>query len=140
MLQPTDLVHDAAVRLLGRTQSPFNDREHFFRTMIVEMRRLIIDAARRRKTAQQYLNSTGSCAETITDESYDPLELLIPEDALRALARINPEVARIAELRLLGGLSHAEIAAILAVPQRTVERRWAFARSRLMLLLEADTK
>lgn len=137
-MQPTALVHEAAVRLLQRSPTHFNDRQHFVRTMIREIRCVIIDAVRRRQTAQKHLQASQSEASTTTDETFDPVAIVALEEALTKLQRLDPEKARIAELRLLGGLNHAEIAAILDIPQRTVERRWAFARSRLALLLESS--
>jgi RNA polymerase sigma factor (TIGR02999 family) len=136
--RPTALVHDAAVRVLGRTRATFNDREHFFRTMVREMRRVLIDAARRRKHRNHA--SMDSCAAIVdeTTSSLDLAAILTLNEALEAIERIDPARAQVAELHLVGGLTHKEIATVMSISERTVERKWAYARSQLAVALDPD--
>jgi RNA polymerase sigma factor (TIGR02999 family) len=137
---PTALVHEAAVRLLRRDRSGFNNREHFFRTMVREMRRVLVDAARKRKHRKHQSLSDQAPIRDVTVSGLDPVEILALDEALSALERTNPANAQIAELRLLGGLSHSEIASLMSISERTVERKWACARSQLAVTLEVNCR
>lgn len=133
--QATGLVHEAAVRLMRSRNYSFNDRVHFFRAMVREMRRILVDAARKRKSRRGHLTEMRYQLRDMTDASYDPLEILALDEALVELERTDPDGAQIAELRCIGGMTHTEIASILSVSLRTVERKWALARSRLSLAM-----
>lgn len=135
--QATGLVHEAAVRLMRARNYSFNDRIHFFRAMVREMRRILVDAARKRQSRRHHLAAVRYQVRDLTDTSFEPLEILAFDEALQSLEQTDPDGAQIAELRCVGGMTHAEIAALLAVSQRTVERKWAFARSRLSLAMQS---
>ena len=135
--QATALVHEAVVRLLRSQNYTFHDRVHFFRAMVREMHRTIIDAARKRRSREEYLEYMKHRVQDLTDTSLDPVEVLAFDEAISELERIDPDGAHIAELRCISGLTHAEIASLLSVSTRTIERRWAHIRSRLFVAMQA---
>jgi len=100
------------------------------------MRRVLVDHARRRVTRQKHLRERQAEHDDVTDGTYDPIEMIMLDEALDDLAHLDKAKARIAELRIIGGLNNSEIADVLAMPLRTVERKWAVARCRLSLYLE----
>src|SRR5260370_35907355 len=129
-LQVTALVHEAYLELIDITNVDWQHRAHFFAVSAQIMRRILLDHARRRVTAKR-----GGNAERVSlDELPDigggrARELIALDDALNALASIDPRKARVVELRFFGGLSVVEAAKVLAVSPDTVMRDWKFARS-----------
>jgi RNA polymerase sigma factor (TIGR02999 family) len=130
-LQPTALVNELCVRLLGWDTVRWQNREHFFGVSARMMRRVLIDIARRRLTERR----GGADAIRIPLDSVDvaapqPGEDLIAVDAaLEQLAAMDARKAEVVELRFFGGLSVEETAAALGVSERTVHSDWAFARA-----------
>ena len=130
-LQPTALVHEAYLRLIGSVNGQhWEGRKHFCAAAAAAMRRSLIDRARpsprvRRGCAQKpiALDSIEVAFATPDDE------LLALDDALRRLAEQFPECAQLVELRFFGGFSMAEAAQTLGIPPRTADRKWAFARA-----------
>ncbi|MEL6907074.1 MAG: ECF-type sigma factor [Planctomycetota bacterium] len=138
-LQPTDLVHEAYLRLSDQ-QHGWSDRPHLVLAASVAMRRALVDHVRRRRSLKRGEGVRASeDAEWVTvfDRRYDVLDL---EDALTELERIDPLAAETASMRLFGGLGVAECAEGLAVSTRTIERRWRFARSWLVAELAEDAR
>ncbi len=135
-LQPTALVHEAFLRLLGQTRVDWRDRTHFFGIAAAMMRRVLVDHARARladKRAHQKVTLTGG-AEFFTDpafadEALPPERMLDLDGALDRLAASFPRPARIVELHFFAGLEFAEVAAALEIAPRTVMRDWSFARA-----------
>jgi RNA polymerase sigma factor (TIGR02999 family) len=135
-LQPTALVHEAFMRLLGQTRVDWRDRTHFFGIAAAMMRRVLVDHARARladKRAHQRVTLTGG-AEVFTDpafadESLPPERLLDLDRALDRLAASFPRPARVVELHFFSGLEFAEVATALDLAPRTVMRDWSFARA-----------
>jgi len=129
-LQATALVHEAYLELIDITNVDWQHRAHFFAVSAQVMRRILLDQARRRRTAKR-----GGNAERVNlDELPDigggrARELIALDGALNALAAIDPRKARVIELRFFGGLSVQEAAEVLAVSPDTVMRDWKFARS-----------
>jgi RNA polymerase sigma factor (TIGR02999 family) len=138
-LQPTALVNELCVRLLGWDPVRWQNREHFFGVSARMMRRVLVDIARRRLADRR----GGADAIRVPLDSIDvaaqqPGEDLIAVDAaLEELAAIDPRKAQVVELRFFGGLSMDEIAAALDVSPRTVQGDWAFARAWLYRTLRA---
>jgi RNA polymerase sigma factor (TIGR02999 family) len=132
-LQPTALVHEAYLRLLGNdsTNDPtrtYNDRGHFFAAAATAMRRIMIDSARRKKTRKHGGGLKRQPLEHIAESQNDE-ELLALDEALEKLAAKDPMKARLVELRYFAGLTGDEAAAVLGISPTTADRHWAFARA-----------
>ena len=128
-LQPTALVHEAWLRLVGDGDPGWQSRTHFFAAAAEAMRRILIDRARRKLA----LRRGGGQARVELDESAieapaDDERILQVHEALDALAVEDPEKAQIVKLRFFVGLSHEEIAALLGVNEKTVRRHWEVAK------------
>ncbi len=130
-LQPTALVHEAFVRLAGQDRANWKNRAQFMGVAGQLMRRILVDYARKRHTAKR----SGPFVTLDEANVSAPLHLLQMEEILavdEALARLDtldPQQARIVELRYFGGLSPEEIAESLGLSLRTVEREWAMAKA-----------
>jgi len=131
--QPTDLVNELWLRLLGRGELKFENRAHFLGVAANLMRVMVIDHARARcavKRTPETLPDTGSefaALLALTDER--ALELVALDDALSCLADICPRQAQIVEMRYFTGLTVEEGAAALAISPATVKREWDKARA-----------
>jgi len=140
-LQPTALVHEAFLKLSGRAELGWEERRHFFATAAQAMRELAIDHARRKRAGKRGGGEPAlSLDETPVELATDGLrtdDILAIDRALEALEREHPRTARVALLRCFGGLSTQEIADVLGVTTRTIEREWRFARAYLHAQLEA---
>ena len=110
--------------LAKKTGIAFADRRHFYAYMSQVMRHALIDRARRRNAQKrQRIDEQTTAAES------DAIDVLALDQALTRLAETDPRLARVAELRLFADLSSAEIAEVVAVTERTVERDWLKART-----------
>jgi len=129
-LQTTALINEAYIRLIGWTSVEWQNRAHFFAVAAQLMRRILVDMARVHKGLKR-----GRGAPQITlDEAfvYQPeksRDLLQLDDALSALAEIDPRKSRVVELRFFGGLSVEDTGAVLEISDRTVLREWNLARA-----------
>jgi len=129
-LQTTALVHEAYLRLLGQRGVDWNDRAHFFALASTMMRRVLVDAARARLTAKRAHRETPLTVATgLAAAGGREVELLDVDRALDLLAGEHPRAARVVEMRFFAGLENAEIASVLALSERTIEREWSFARA-----------
>jgi RNA polymerase sigma factor (TIGR02999 family) len=128
-LQPTELAHDAYLKLVDHTMVLANDRAHFLGIAARAMRQILVDHARRRQAAKR-----GAAWERVTFHDdlghgvRQDVELLALDDAMEALARKDSRAARVLELRVFGGLTIEEISQALGVSKRTVDGDWALAR------------
>lgn len=133
-LQPTALVHEAWMRLTG---GAYSDREHFAAVAARAMRSVLVDHARRR-SSQKRGGGRGRVsldeAMTLFDDSGP--DLLALDEALQRLAGVDPELARIVELRFFGGLTVEETAKVLGSSTASVTRAWRVARLWLARELE----
>lgn len=128
-LQPTAVVNEAFVRLVGEGAVEWQDRAHFLGIAARVMRRILIDYARRRGAAKR----GGEVEQVTLDEGVvsgeqSAVGLLALDDVLTRLAEIDDRGARVAELRIFGGLTVRETAEELGVSARTVNGDWAVAR------------
>lgn len=129
-LQPTALVNELYLLLLQRRKASWQSRAHFFAFAARAMRRILIDHARARDSLKR-----GGGAWTVTLSAAEEfglapkLDLLAVDQALERLAGLDPDQARIVELRFFGGLSIEETAEALGISEVTVSRRWASARA-----------
>ena len=129
-LQPTALVHDAYLKLVDQTQVGWRDRAHFFGIAARAMRQVLIDYARRRSAAKR---GGGVVRTTLSDQTLAldvPLdELLSLDDALTRLGGVDARLRQVVEYRFFGGMAEEEIAEVLGVSTRTVQRDWLRARA-----------
>jgi len=138
-LQATALVHEAYLQLVDIKNVDWQHRAHFYAVSAGIMRNILLGRARKRLTAKR-----GGSAERINlDEAPEigsdrASELVALDDALNALAAIDPRKARVVELRFFGGLTAEETAEVLAVSPETVTRDWKFARSWLQAELSKN--
>ena len=139
-LQPTALVHEAYLRLVGNDRARFDGRAHFFAAAAEAMRRILIDNARRKRALR---HSGGQ--ERVDIEHVDIAiavkedDLLAVGDALEKLATENKAMAELVKLRFFVGLTNKEAAEILGVSQPTVERWWAFSRAWLYREIQSSS-
>jgi len=133
-LQTTALVHEAYLQLAGKGDLRFADRAHLYAYMSQAMRHILVDHARRRRAHKRQ-------APEIDQEPAGPdvLDVLAIDEAMNRLAEVDARLARVAELRLFADLSSPEIAEILDVTARTVERDWLKARTFLTACLAPGT-
>ena len=127
-LQPTALINETYLRLTGDTIN-WQNRAHFVGVAANIMRRVLVDHARAHKAGIRGGNlQRVEFEEGIAISKERSNEMLQLDDALNKLEEVNPRQAKVVELRYFGGLSVEEIAAILNIGPRTVEREWASAR------------
>lgn len=136
-LQPTALVHEAYLRLVRQDDASYQNRAHFFAVAATAMRQILVDRVRRssaqkRGGDRERVTLTGLAGQGGADSVIDMLAL---GDALEALAAVDERQARIADLRLFGGLTVTEIAQALSVSTSTVEKEWRRVRAFLMAAL-----
>jgi RNA polymerase sigma factor (TIGR02999 family) len=129
-LQPTALVHEAYLRLTAQDRVAWQNRAHFFAIAAQMMRRVLIDHAREHQAAKR----PGAHLKVLLDDgigaAHPPAcELMMVDEALVELARIDPRQGQIVELRYFGGLSEQEVAAVLSISRATVTREWQTARA-----------
>ena len=134
--RPSDLVHEAYLRLGGDRDATWNSRGHFFGAAAEAMRRILVERARR----QARLKHGGGrkrvpLSQATVEWNTDPVELMDLDRALTQLEELEPRVARVVKLRYFAGLSVDETAAVLDVSSRTVKRDWSRAKHWLYLRL-----
>jgi RNA polymerase sigma factor (TIGR02999 family) len=128
-LQPTALVNEAYLRLMGQERVTWLNRAQFFAVAAQIMRRILIDHAREREAAKR----PGGVRVTLDDAMgivppFD-CEVLMLDDALQELGRLDERQAHIVELKYFGGLSEEEVAAVLSLSRATITREWQSARA-----------
>lgn len=129
-LQPTALVHEAYIRLMGQRGDAWQNRAHFIGIAAQVMRRVLVDHARARNADKR----GGPKCQITFDEALAPagtqnLDVLALHEALERLAHSDVRQSRIVELHFFGGLSFDEIALVLDISVRTVKRDWKMARA-----------
>ena len=140
-LQPTALVHEAYLRLMGQELVTWQNRAHFFGVAAQMMRRILVDHARAHRAAKR----PGADLKVVLDDRIgvtEPrdCELLLLDQALDELSEIDPRQGRIVELRYFGGLSEQEVTAVLSVSRATVTREWQTARAWLFRRMTAGRR
>ena len=125
-LDATALVHEAYLRLVG--DQHFDGRGHFFAAAAEAMRRILVDAARRRSAVRHGGERRRVPLEDIHRVTETPDGMIDLDDALTRFAAVEPRKARLVELRFFAGMSVAEAAGVLGVSAATAARWWEFAR------------
>jgi RNA polymerase sigma factor (TIGR02999 family) len=129
-LQATALVNEAYLRLKRDKRQPWQDRTHFFAIAANSMRQILVERARARHAAKRGGSQIRiSLTEAIAAESEVSIDLLALDEALTRLSALDPEHARIVELRFFAGLSIEESAEAMSISPATVKRGWNLARA-----------
>jgi RNA polymerase sigma factor (TIGR02999 family) len=137
-LDATGLVHEAYIKLVGRSTAEFEDRAHFFAYAASAMRSVVVDYARQRLAVKR-----GGDLHRVTELPEDAVgglrldeDLLGLDTALNRLAAVDKKLAQVVELRYFAGLSETEIAELLKRSERSVRRDWQKARLYLLASLQ----
>jgi RNA polymerase sigma factor (TIGR02999 family) len=128
-LQASALVNEAYLRLVDQKRVKWQNRAHFFGVAAQIMRRILVDHARNRLRAKR---GGGAEMVTLADNaavSTEIVEVIALDDALKNLAAIDERKSRIVEMKFFGGLTSEEVAEVLKVTTRTVEREWRRAKA-----------
>lgn len=129
-LQPTALVHELYLRLSKNHTPEWESRQHFYAVASMAMRQILIDHARRRQRARRGGGMQKVTLSGLRDlgesADYDLIEL---DEVLRELSTLSPRQAEIVNMRVFGGMLVAEIAEVMAVSTRTIEKEWRRAKA-----------
>jgi RNA polymerase sigma-70 factor, ECF subfamily len=135
-LQPTVLVHEAFLRLVGRPEKDWNDRKHFFAVAATAMRQILVNHARAKNADKR---GAGERPVLLNDEivgaAGNNLDVLDLNDALEKLAAIDPRKHRVVELRFFAGLTVPEVAEVMELSVTSIESEWRAARAWLSVEL-----
>jgi len=139
-LQTTALVHEAYLKLIDQRDARWQNRAHFFAIAAQAMRRILIDSARRHVAEKRGSGAEKLSLSEVANISPEPdTNLLALDQALTALAEIDPQQSRIIELRYFGGLTIEETAEVMKLSPATIKREWAMARAWLHQSLTGET-
>ena len=129
-LQPTALVNEAYLRLAGQTRADWQNRAQFMAVAAQVMRRILVDYARQHIAAKRGGGIAGVSLDEVRTGGGEPSEeLLVIDEALDRLKELDPQQARVVEMRYFGGLTVEETADALDIAPRTVKREWAMAKA-----------
>lgn len=132
-LQPTALVNEAYIKMMGAQKISWQDRAHFFAVSARVMRQILIDHARARVAEKRGGNlEILHLEEGMPFERARPVDLIAVNQALDRLEDNDPRVHRVVELRFFGGLSVEETAEVMDISTRTVKREWSLGRAWLL--------
>lgn len=137
-LQATALVHDAYIRLVDWENVSWQNRAHFFSVAAKVMRNILVNHAIKRKAQKRDFGHRIALTENVSFGGGREIDLIELNEALEALADLEPQQARIVELRFFGGLSIDETAHVLATSPSTIKREWAIAKTWLYRRLKSD--
>ena len=140
-LQPTAIVNEVYLQLIDQAGVNWRDRNHFFAVAATQMRRILIDHARKRSAGKR----GGGARRIQLDDQFvqhntDPLEMLALNDVLDRLQQLNARHARVIELRIFGGLTVTEAATVLEVSPATVKNDFRVARAWLAAELGTEER
>ena len=134
-LSTTALVHETFLSLAG-ARLTLNDKAHFFRLAARAMRRVLIDASRRRDARKRGGGQQGFTLDPSFAAPGDDLDFVALDQALERLAADEPRLAQVGELHFYAGLEFTEIAQLMYLSERTIARDWRAARALLQLSLD----
>ncbi len=140
-LQPTALVHEVWLKLVGDGDRTWKNRGHFIGTAANAMRRILIDNSRRKSALKHGGGQQRVTMEELEITATTPDEsILLIDEALQWLEREDPEKARIVSLKFFGGLTDEEVGANMNLSLRTVKRHWAVAKVKLFRWIDGQKK
>jgi len=129
-LQPTALVHEAWLRMVGDGSQAWKNRAYFFAAAAEAMRRILVEHARRKSRLK---HGGGQLRMNIEDldlaESAPDEKILLVDDALEKLERSNPERSRVVVMKFFGGMTNKEVADTMGIGERSVDRHWVCAKA-----------
>ena len=137
-LQTSALVNEAYLRLIDQKKVHWQNRAHFFGVAAQLMRRILVDHARNRARAKR---GGGAQMVSLAEQAATPKEIadvIALDNALKDLAKIDPRKSQIVEMKFFGGLTNEEVAEVLKVTSRTVEREWRKAKAWLYKAVTSD--
>jgi RNA polymerase sigma factor (TIGR02999 family) len=138
-LQPTALVNEAYLRIMGDHLPEVNDRGHFLALSAQAMRRILVDYARKRGAGKRGNGSPMTQIDdhlNVADRDWELVSRV--DDALEELGCVHPRAAKVVELRYFVGLTHEQVAEALKVAPKTATRDWAFARAWLFRYMSGN--
>ncbi|MCA9058769.1 MAG: sigma-70 family RNA polymerase sigma factor [Planctomycetaceae bacterium] len=139
-LQPTALVNEVFLRMVDQSRVDWLGKAHFCAVAATMMRRVLVDHARQRNAGKR----GGQLIHRVMDDfsipelAPEPVDLVMVDDLMEHLAKLNPRHAQVVELRCFGGLCVAETAEVLQVSEATVKNDWRFARAWLAAQLRPE--
>jgi len=143
-LQTTGLVNEAYMKLVDQRNVDWQNRAHFFAIAAQVMRRILLDDARRRRRGKRGAGVVPVPMDDVVvaapDHGLDPVDVLAIDRALQELVQLDPDQAKIVELRFFGGLTVEETSAVLGISPATVKREWAVAKGWLYRALTARNR
>lgn len=128
-IEPTELVHGAALKLIGQAQVSARDRAHFLAYAGQVMRQVLIDQVRREHAGKRDGGTQVTLVSSLPDEARTDVDLEALHQALERLAEASPELAQLVERRYFAGLTVEQIAELDGSSPATVKRRWRAARA-----------
>jgi len=137
-LQPTLLVNDAFLKLVGQRESKWQNRSQFYAVAAQAIRRILVDHARSRRRVKRDFGLRVTLHHSIAAAPENALDVLEIDDALARLEAVAPRQARIVELRYFGGLEIDATAEALDISPATVKRDWTFARAFMLRELQTN--
>ena len=139
-LQSTALVNEAYMRLIEQSRVKWHDRAHFYRIAAKLMRRVLVDYARKHRSAKRGSGQRPASIDldAIQLSAGKSEEVVAVDEALRDLAVFDPELAKLVELRFFAGLTAGEVAELTDLSTATVNRRWRLARAWLFRALSRE--
>ncbi|HKQ76591.1 MAG TPA: sigma-70 family RNA polymerase sigma factor [Blastocatellia bacterium] len=138
-LQATALVHEVYLRLFNGQKAEIENRAHFFGIAAAQMRRILVDHARRKQARRRdAVQGQGTFRELPETSTISPEELIALNEALTELIRHYPRAGRVVELRFFGGLTEAETAEVLGISISTLKREWGFAKAWLLRQINSN--
>jgi len=143
VLQPSALVNEAYLRLLGDIAIEWNDRNHFYSVLARVMRQILVDFARVRGSQKRgenprHLDVNELRGLSVRAPAFGTEDLIAVDQALQQLSELDSRQAQVVELRFFAGLENAEIASALKISEPTVVRDWRLARAWLFNRLSGD--
>lgn len=141
-LQTTGLVNEAYVKLVDQRNVDWRNRAHFFAIAAQVMRRILLDHARRRLSQKRGLGAVAVPLDAVAvaaPDAGDAVDVIAVDRALQDLERLDPNQAKIVELRFFGGLTVEETSAVLGISASTVKREWVVAKGWLYRALTTGT-
>ncbi|WP_035612031.1 ECF-type sigma factor [Haloferula sp. BvORR071] len=135
-LQPTALVHEAWLRLIGKGECSWQNRAHFFGAAAQAMRRILVDRSRSRAAIKRRATEDAPGSDMLTNPTED--HILMIHESLKRLEQEDPEAARIVLLKFFSGLGSEEIARMNSCSVRSVERQWTMAKARLYQMIREE--